>query len=204
MTGILPEEKRKESPLSSAREETRVVDAEALLRDAFQADPRKGCSLLYRLYYVALCSHAIRFVYSRQIAEDLVADVFCRFWDDRIFCRIKTSYRAYLFKSVRHRCYNYLKCQLSRKSQPFSYEPEHGVPDPCDILQYDELYQLLDRTINELPGQCRRVFLLSRMENKRYHEIAAELKVSVKAIEAHISKALRILSKKVNEHFSWE
>ena len=57
---------------------------------------------------------------------------------------------------------------------------------------------MLDQTINALPQQCKRVFLLSRMENKGYRDIARELNVSVKAIEAQISKALRILRERVS------
>lgn len=201
MTGALPGKKGETSPDRRGHEETRIVDAEVLLHETFKDDPRKGCSLLYKLYYVPLCSHAIRFVYSRQIAEDIVADVFCRFWDNRIFQSINTSYRAYLFKSVRHSSYNYVKFELSRKSDRDRYEPCKECSDPCEILQYDELYHLLDQTINGMPQQCRKVFVLSRMENKRYHEIAAELQISVKAIEAHISKALRILEKRVKHYW---
>lgn len=199
MTGALPGEDGQGNPDARSHEETRIIDAEVLLHDAFKEDPRRGCSLLYKLYYVPLCSHAIRFVYSRQIAEDIVADVFCRFWDVRIFRNINTSYRAYLFKSVRHSCYNYVKFELSRRSD--GYEPGQKYSDPCEILQYDELYHLLDETINGMPQQCRKVFVLSRMENKRYQEIAAELQISVKAIEAHISKALRILEKSVRHYW---
>jgi RNA polymerase sigma-70 factor (family 1) len=204
MTDALPGKGGKENLFDPPHAETRMIDAEVLLQQTFNTNPRRGCSLLYRLYYAHLCSHAIRFVYSKQVAEDIVADVFCRFWDGRIFQNINTSYRAYLFKSVRHRAYNYVKFQLSRKSTGLKYEPDHGSSDPCEILQYDELYQLLDKTINTLPQQCKKVFVLSRMENKRYHEIAAELDISVKAIEAHISKALGILRKKVSHDWNWK
>lgn len=59
---------------------TASADSEMLIRLAFESDPRAGCELLYRHYYQALCSHAIRFVYSRSIAEDLVSDVLCQFY----------------------------------------------------------------------------------------------------------------------------
>lgn len=196
MTDALPGDDRNENHLQSHRAASRVIDAELLLRETFNTDPRQGCALLFRLYYAPLCSHLIRFVYSKQIAEDIVAEVFCRFWDERIFQRINTSFRAYLFKSIRHRAYNYVKFELSRKAgEKFSADPGS---DPCVIMQYDELYQMLERTINALPPQCKRVFLMSRMENKAYHDIAVELNISVKAIEAHISKALRILRQKVS------
>lgn len=202
MIDALPGNGRQENLFSTGADETKIIDAEVLLRKTFDTDPRQGCSLLFRLYYAPLCSHVIRFVYSKQVAEDIVGDVFCRFWDGRIFQKINTSYRAYLFKSVRHSAYSYIKFQLSRSASPETFQADQNCSDPCEILQYDELYQLLDETINALPQQCKRVFVLSRMENKRYQEIAEELDISVKAIEAHISKALRILRKKVNGELS--
>lgn len=198
MIEALPDEGRGEKPSSSNPAETRIIDAEMLLRKTFGTDPRQGCSLLFRLYYASLCSHVIRFVYSKPIAEDIVSDVFCTFWDQRIFERINTSYRAYLFKSVRHNAYNYIKYELSRNTQRERFSADQNSSDPCEILQYDELYQHVDKTINALPQQCKRVFMLSRMENKRYQEIAEELNISVKAIEAHICKALRTLRKHLN------
>ena len=202
MIDALPGNERQENLFPPEAEETRVIDAEVLLRKTFDTDPRQGCSLLFRLYYAPLCSHVIRFVYSKQVAEDIVADVFCRFWDGRIFQKITISYRAYLFKSVRHSAYNYIKFQLSKNAPGEKFVAGQHCYDPCEILQYDELYQLLDETINALPQQCKRVFVLSRMENKRYQEIADELDISVKAIEAHISKALRILREKINGEFN--
>jgi RNA polymerase sigma-70 factor (family 1) len=204
MMDPLPGEGGKENFLAPPKAETRIVDAEVLLQETLHTNPQQGCSLLFRLYFVPLCSHAIRFVYSKQIAEDIVAEVFCRFWDNRIFEKIHSSYRAYLFRSVRHSSYNYVKFELSKKSSGDKYAPEQHSTSPYEILQYDELYQLLDKTINALPQQCKKVFLLSRVENKPYHQIAAELDISVKAIEAHISKALRILRKKINHDHNWE
>lgn len=197
MTDALPGDDLQQVLLQRHQGDARVIDAELLLQETFHSDPREGCALLFRLYYAPLCSHAIRFVYSRQVAEDIVGDVFCRFWDERIFERIATSFRAYLFKSVRHRAYNYVKFELCRTSGA-KFPADAGTANPCDLLQYDELYQMLDQTINGLPQQCKRVFLLSRMENKGYRDIARELNVSVKAIEAQISKALRILRERVS------
>ena len=202
MIDALPGEDEKGNPFRPKHAETRIIDAEVLLQQTFDTDPRQGCSLLFRLYYAPLCSHAIRFVYCKQVAEDIVGEVFCRFWDGRIFEKINTSYRAYLFKSVRNSAYNYVKFELTKKSSEDKYAPDNSA-DPCEVLQYDELYQLMEECINGLPRQCKKVFLLSRMENKRYHEIALELGISVKAVEGNMSRALGILRKKMNHHFDW-
>ena len=204
MNDALPAKDSNNNNLGPENLKPRIIDAEVLLQQTFITDPIQGCSLLFKLYYAPLCSHVIRFVYSKQIAEDIVAEVFCKFWDGRIFQKITTSYRAYLFKCARHSAYDYVKYKLSGNSQGEKSERDHSGSDPCEILQYDELYQLLDETINGLPQQCRKVFVLSRMENKRYQDIAEELEISVKAVEAHISKALRILREKVNHDWNWK
>lgn len=197
MSPFSPEDKASTCGLRPRDNEARILDSEVLLQKAFEEDEKRGCAMLFRLYYAQLFSHALRFAYSKPVAEDIVADVFCRFWEDRIFERITTSYRAYLFQAVRHRAYNYVKFELAKKSRSERVNSAHGSSMPDEILQYDELYQFLEGTINRLPSQCKRVFVLSRIENKRYQDIALELGISVKAIEGHISRALRVLRKQL-------
>lgn len=203
MSNILPDSEGKGSVIRDRGTETQMIDSEVLLQRAFDEDPREGCAMLFRLYYAPLFSHALRFVYSKPVAEDIVAEVFCRFWEDGTYGKINTSYRAYLFKSVRHRSYNYVKFELARKSRNVIYRETANTANPAEMLQYDELSQLLENTINGLPQQCKKVFLLSRIENKRYQDIALELGVSVKAIEGHVSRALRILRQKIHHNWEW-
>lgn len=203
MSNLLPDDESKGSSIRPPRAETRIIDSETLLQKTFDQDPQQGCAMLFRMYYAPLFSHAIRFVYSKPVAEDIVAEVFCRFWEERIFQKINISYRAYLFKTVRHRAYDYVKFELSKKSRSETFESNQASSNPDEILQYDELHQLLEETIDRLPQRCKKVFVLSRMENKQYADIARELGISVKAIEGHISRALRILRTKVNHDWNW-
>lgn len=204
MSNALPGTDSQANQLHLQDQETRIIGSELLLQRAFNDDPKEGCALLFRLYYAALCSHAIRFVYSKEVAEDIVGEVFCRFWEDQIFLKVNLSYGAYLAKAVRHRAYNYVRLKLSRKAADEELDGNLISPDPDEILQYDELYNFLLECINGLPRQCKKVFVLSRLENKRYSDIADELNISVKSIEAHISRALRILRNKINRHWSWD
>ena len=189
-----------ESGISQA--EAVVTDDERILRSTFQENPKKGCELLFRRYYVNLCNHAVRFVHSKEIAEDIVSEVFTDFWQNGIFEQITTSYRAYLYKSVRHRSYNYLKWQLNKtvplESEEFSIVSQTLSPD--DILQYSELHQRVELIIQKLPPQCRRAYLLKKVEGKKYDEIASELGISVKAVEALVSRGLARLRKELSEN----
>lgn len=58
------------------RQEGAVVDSEYLIRQAFAMDTRRGYEFLFRRYYKVLCNQAVRFTYARDVAEDIVADVF--------------------------------------------------------------------------------------------------------------------------------
>ena len=91
-------------------------DNEQFIRKTFEDDTKKGCELLFKCYYNTLCSHAVRFVYSKQVAEDLVGEVFYVFWQKQLHLQIHTSFRAYLFTAVRQRALTYLRWEFSRRN----------------------------------------------------------------------------------------
>jgi RNA polymerase sigma-70 factor (family 1) len=190
----LPDKPISTSPFRKPDAEPIVVDAEFLIRQAFDENARRGYELLFRRYYRTLCSQAVRFVHSRTIAEDLVSEVFFSFWKNQVHQHITTSYQAYLYGAVRKRAYSHLRQEFQQ--EPMSSEVESyvtdavGSLDPEQLLQYTELYQRIEETVRMLPPQCQRVFIMSRFEGKKHREIANELQISPKTIEAHLSRAL--------------
>jgi len=90
-----------------------VFDSELFLRKAFEQEPRKGFELLFRQYYTPLCSHAVRFVYSRQLAEDLVSEVFYQFYRSEAYRNVRSSYISYLFTAVRNEAFTHLKKEFN-------------------------------------------------------------------------------------------
>jgi RNA polymerase sigma-70 factor (family 1) len=181
--------------------ETFVTDDEILLRNQFEQNPEKGCALLFRRYYVNLCNHAIRFVHSREVAEDIVSEIFAAFWQNQTYLQVNTSYRAYLYKSVRHRAYNHLKWQMKFTDSPDTVVRTADYQSPDEALHYTELHQKIETVVMNLPPQCRRAYLLKRVEGKKYNEIAEELKISSKAVEALVSRALSRLRKELTVHW---
>lgn len=177
-----------------------ITDSERMIRLAFGASVRQGYELLFRRYYKVMCSQAVRFVYSREVAQDIVSEVFLNFWKNRVHESITTSYRAYLFTAVRNRSYNQLQEEFRRDSllgkpaEPTEADMLHDN-DPQQQLQLTELYARIEAEIKSLPAQCQRVFLLSRFEGMKQREIAHELQISTKTVESHINKALTHLKK---------
>lgn len=175
-------------------------DEELFLKRVFEENPEKGVELLYRRYFQPLCSHAIKFVGSKTFAEDIVSEVFYEFYRSKAFSKIQTSFRFYLFRSVRNRAYNFLKSELKITE---SFEEKHEIifsegENPESISQFEEMYQDVQNAVNTLPIERRRIYLMSRFEGKRYQEIADELKLSVKTIEVQLyrsNKHIRALLK---------
>ncbi|WP_138476036.1 RNA polymerase sigma-70 factor [Dyadobacter bucti] len=210
MTTPLPgnseeKESRNQPPFSfRGKEKTAIqADDERLLRETFAVSPKDGCSLLFRRYYVTLCNHAVRFVHSQEVAEDIVSELFEAFWQNRTFEQVKSSYRAYLYKAVRHRTYNYMRWQLEPTDplESIGISPVAQTVNPDEALQYTELYLKVESIIQSLPPQCRRAYLLKRVEGKKYDEIAQELQISPKAVEGLVSRALLKLRTGLKE--SW-
>lgn len=194
---VFPDKEIQSSIFDSTQDTPDVTEpenTEFFIRKAFEKDPHVGCELLFRAYYNFLCNHAVRIVYSKQAAEDIVGEVFLVFWNNRIFDTIQFSYRSYLFASVRNRAYNYLRNEIGRKSTSltdFSFDQDINSSDqPDQILQLDELIQQINETVKGLPPQAKRVFTMSRYEGKSHTEIAEELSINCKTVESHITRAL--------------
>ena len=127
------------------------------------------------------------------LAEDIVQDVFLRLWEKRSTVKSESA-RAFLFTIARNdflKSYRQKKYDLKFRSTYFE-RIENKSPEY--ILELKEFDQKLQNTIAGLPEKCRVVYLMSRIDEMTYIEIARNLKVTVKAVEKQMSKALRILN----------
>lgn len=176
--------------------EIKIISDEYFIVKTFSESPKKGFDLLFRKYYTNLCNHAIRFVYSKEIAEDIVAEVFTNFWQNQVYQNITTSYRSYLYTAVRNRAYNTIKHEINRTTNlenndfDAQYSDNSVVLQPDEILHFHELTKRLDVAIQHLPQQSRKAFQLNRLEGKKYSEVALEMQITVSAVERLISRAL--------------
>lgn len=194
MSFPIPNDQPVPNPFGKDQPGPLVTDTEYLIRQAFTQDVRQGYEALFRRYYPSLCSHAVRFVYSREVAEDIVSDVLLSFWKNQAHTHVTTSFRAYLFTAVRNRSYNYLQDEWPREratdSLPEDVELTRTNDDPHQVLQLTELYNRINDEVCRLSPQCQRVFMLSRFEGRKHREIAEELAISPKTVETHLLKAL--------------
>ncbi len=182
-------------PLHTPEEEGNsiVIDAEWIIRKTFEQNAWEGCSLLFKKYYAPLCSHAMRLLYSRELAQDLVAEVFYEFWKNQLYTHQISCYRSYLFKTVRNRVISSFRKNLGEKVSLNEAVTISDTYSPEQQICYEELQQLVQRTVENLSPQCRRVFLMSRFESKSNQVIADEINISKRTVETHITHALAAL-----------
>ena len=153
-------------------------------------------SRLFRQWYEPLCNYAGRFVHDLDAAENIVQDVFVRFWDNRNSLTIHTSVRSYLFTSVRNSCLNEIKHE--RFSLSLNGESEHPTPSsnqPDGQLESEELAEAIEAAMRRLPQKCREVFSLAKFDGLSYQEIAEVQNISVNTVKTQLKRALKSLSK---------
>lgn len=152
--------------------------------------------LLFTRMYSPLCQFCLKFVLVKEVAEELVSDVFFSIWKNRHVLLVTTP-RPYLFTSVRNRSFDYLR--KTKRSVMCDLENASDVPttlaDSQDRLVEMELSRHIDHSISDLPKQCKLIFELSRDQGMRYKEIAAALNISVKTVETQMGRALKHLRK---------
>lgn len=169
------------------------ADSEMLLKRAFESDANKGIELMFRWYYRPLCSHVVRYVSSKEIAEDIVSDVFYKFHRDKVFANVETSFRAYLFTAVRYSAFDYVRVETKRSTslEYAEYVTMRPEQQPDHITQFEDLYNDVENAINTLPLKRRKIYLMHRYDGKKYGEIASELGLSLRTVESQMYGAMQ-------------
>lgn len=159
----------------------------------------KAFEQLYKSTFRGLCAYACTILKNETLAEEMVQQVFFTIWDKKDRFDFDAPLTAYLYRSVHNASLNHLKHQKVRaEAEPVIASFWKQPTEPADRkTMHREMEQRLRKALNELPGQCRVIFQLSRFESLKYHEIAAELGLSPKTVENQMGKALRLMRSKL-------
>lgn len=168
-------------------------------RIVFQ-DAEEAFKELFFDFFGPLCLFANRYIEDKAICEDVVQDVFFQIWIQKKHLNIQRSARNYLITSVRNACIDYLRTNQAKFQHIQATDinesiiNEHGMgEETLSVLAVSELKEQLDKSLAKLPEPVRQAFELNRFEDLTYNEIASQMNVSVKTVEAYISKALKLL-----------
>jgi RNA polymerase sigma-70 factor, ECF subfamily len=172
------------------------------LFETLKAGDETAFEMLFRTYYQPLCNYAYTFVQDHDNAEEIVQSTFLQVWEKREVLEIRTGVKPYLYAMVRNACLNVIKHEKV-KQQHAAMElatGERSVESVSRTVMASELEARIYRAMEALPEQCRLVFKLSRFEELKYTEIAEQLGISIKTVENHMGKALRIMREQLKDY----
>jgi RNA polymerase sigma-70 factor, ECF subfamily len=161
--------------------------------------------LLFRKFYVRLCAFANKFLNDPDESQEIVQEVFTRLWEGRDEIDPEYSLKSYIFKIVQNLSINKLRRRKVESRYSDIYRLvyiDHLEYSTYESLLARELEENIAQSIGKLPAECRKIFELSREEGLKYKEIAETLNISVKTVEAQMSKALRFLRIELSEYLS--
>ena len=156
-------------------------------------------------YFGELVSFARSYVQSRDVAEDVVQDVFVRLWERRTTVQLRSGLAQYLYGAVRHKALDTLKHDRiaarweAQESQ--ALQRHAAANEGVSRVETDELAAIVLRVMATLPARCQEVFRLSRYKRLTQRDIAETLGITVNTVNVHLGRALRAIDIAVQE---WE
>ena len=165
---------------------------------------------IYLAYFPRLLRFAQEYVINREDAENIIQDVFMALWERRDDIKIHISLASYLFVLIKNRCIDYLRRKkhaelgLQRMQENFTYEQQMKLYslEALDqaIVSGSDIEQIITRAIDSLPPKCREIFILNKIDGKKYREIAQKLNISESTVENQMSIALRKLKEQLKDY----
>lgn len=170
---------------------------------------KKEFERIYNHFFSFFFDVAYHFLHHEEDAKGLVQDAFIKLWENNIYSKSEQEIKNYLFILVRNSSLNLLRNRRKFSNGGNSQEAllasinykllnETGE----DILLYQELFDKIQTAISNLTPQCREVFMLSRFEDLSNKGIAEKLNISVKAVEANITRALKSMRQELSSYLS--
>jgi RNA polymerase sigma-70 factor (ECF subfamily) len=158
----------------------------------------KGYQFLVTSYHQKLCVYANSLTNDSDLAEDIVQNVFMSIWKNRNKLKDQFVVKSYLYKSV----YNEFIDQYRKKKAVFTLEKKYiealtYIVEEEDEKSLEKLMNIVKEEIDKLPPKCKQTFLLSKEEGLTNLEISEYLNISIKSVEAHITKAFSVLRKSI-------
>lgn len=164
---------------------------------------KKAFEYVFKTYYDPLCRYAEEILKDPDQSEDIVETLFVIIWEDRKKININNSLRSYLYRSTYNACLNVIrKRKYESKYRDFFIHHTHfskahdygSLSYPLSGIIEKEMLGEIEKAINKLPPQSKKIFLMSRVDNLSLKEIADKLGISVNTVKWHRMITLKKLN----------
>lgn len=163
--------------------------------------------LIFDKYYERLVGFCNQFISDLDKSKSLAQQAFIKLWLNRDKIEQINGITAFLYTAAKTECLNFLRQEkyrytyqnnaLQNREKLLNQEVLESFR--FDRLEYQELEEMIQSALDKLPEKCRQVFLKSRFEYKKNHEIAEELGIALKTVEGNITRALKFLRKELQD-----
>lgn len=158
----------------------------------------------YYLCYDRFFRIAYYYTHNETWSQEIVLDAFMKLWEKRNSLTLISGIEDYCFILVRNTALNYL-AKEERRGAHFSRdeaEPSERNISPEELLLSEELFAVYVKALDALPERCREVFIKVKEEKKSYSQVAEEMEISVKTVDAQLQKAIGKLKEAIRNYLS--
>lgn len=170
-----------------------------ILIDGLKRGKGEAYSYLVEKYHQKLCVYAFTLTHDHDKAEDIVQNVYLNIWQKRGKLKDNFSVQGFLYRAV----YNQFIDLYRKEKSTMALEKKHleALDDMIGDNSQDieGLINIVKQEIQKLPPRCRQIFVLSKQEGLTNIEIAEYLNISIKSVEAHITKGFSIIRNKLGD-----
>ena len=154
---------------------------------------------IFKLYYRSLCLYAAHYLHDIDAAEDVVQECFSTLWENMTDKQKHIDdFKSYLYTMVRNRSLDYLKKESVLNKDISPSDLEDKLTDE-EAEERSVIEAQMWTAIDSLPERCREIFLLNKRDGMKYKEIAEMFHISVRTVDNHICKALRLIREEAHK-----
>ena len=177
-----------------------VYNDEKTLIKAISCGNKDAFEYIFKRYYQRLTGFGRRYIQDTEVVQDIVQDCFAVLWEKHSSVSVlSVSVSSFLFAMVRNGCLNHIKheqviqryeieYQSFAEGEERLYHIDFGLEVEHKLL-YEELKEKITQVVDQLPERCREVFIRIREEKQSYAQVAEELGISTKTVDAQLQKA---------------
>lgn len=188
-----------------------MAEMEILMKEKHPQDERDAFNRLYLDYQPRFVRFANSYIRDLPVAEDIVTESLLYYWENRNALVAESNVPAYVLSVIRSKCLNYLRhlevredySQAMRDYYEWDLNARLASLEACEPYELfsAEIHELVDAAFHRMPEKTRRIFRMHRVAGKSYREIAEATGLSVKGVDFHIQKALKLLRKELKDYF---